>query len=81
MAFYQTRAGKKNAIKTYLGLAIFIAMLIGKLAYGSTYTIDGVEATKGECILALMKNPKVKVIKSDEMRIDMDKGTLKTKTK
>ena len=58
-----------------------IAMIIGKMATAATYTLNGKEISKGEAIAVLIKDPSAKVVKSDLVYFDKDKGTLRNRPK
>lgn len=58
---------------------ILVVLLIGNccnLALASQFFLNGKEVTKGQALIAKARDPKVKVIKQDELEIS-DKGTLK----
>lgn len=57
-----------------------IVLGLATKGHASTFIIDGKEVTKGEAIRALALNPKVKVIKQDQVVLS-DAGTLKNKPK
>lgn len=65
---------KTQKIVIYLG--VLVAFQIASRVYASTFFVDGKEVTKGEALIAKARNPKLKIIKQDEMEIS-DKGTLK----
>lgn len=62
---------KTRNILIYLSI-----MLFAKWASASTWYVNGKEVTRGEALIALARDSKVKVTKVDVMEIS-DKGTLK----
>jgi hypothetical protein len=56
---------------------LMLSMVVAITSQASQFLIDGKDATKGQAIIALAKNPKAQVVKVDIMMLDETKGTLK----
>lgn len=56
---------------------LLVIMVIGRLATATTFVCSGKEMTKGEVIITLAKDSKVVCTKTDKVKLDTDKGTLK----
>lgn len=57
-----------------LTVAITLAAAISNA--DEIYTLNGAEITKGEAIVALAKDPKAKVQRITDMKLNQEKGTL-----
>lgn len=61
-------------------LFVLIALSLSQ-ANASEYFLNGKKITKGEAMLALMKDPSANVVKQDRLVFNTKKGTLKTAPK
>lgn len=64
----------KRSTAIYLTVVILLGLI--ERAHASEFYLNGKQVTKGEALIALARDSKVKVTKVDTMEIS-DKGTLK----
>lgn len=63
------------------GTIFIIIMIIGRLATATTYVCDGKELTKGQVVIGLASKSYKKCTKTDELELNLEKGTLRNKKK
>jgi hypothetical protein len=74
-----TKHSSKEYVMRTMTVVLMMA-LVGTIAQAETFTIGGKEVTKRDALIALVKDPKTKVLKITEVELS-EKGTLKNKKK